>query len=70
MFYSRSLKENGGSVRVVVAAEEMTNPAAAKTALASMAGAVEAANAQAVAATAPTVVSNMPGAAANVPVVA
>jgi hypothetical protein len=70
LFYSRSLKENGGSFRVVVAAEAMTNPAAAKTALASLAGAMEAANAQAAAATAPVVVSNMPAAAANVPVVA
>jgi hypothetical protein len=70
LFYSRRLKENGGSVRVAVAAEAMTNPAAVKTALASMTGAVEAANAQAAAATAPAVASNTPAEATNVPVVA
>ncbi len=34
MFCNRRLKENGGSVRVAVAAELTTNPAAAKTVLA------------------------------------
>ena len=63
MFYSRRLKEHGGSVRVVVAAEATTNPAAVKTALASMAGAVADMNAQAAAATAPAVASNTPASA-------
>ncbi len=70
LFYSHRLKENGGSVRVVVAAEATTNPVAGNTALASMAGAVAAGNAQAAAATAPAVASNTPAEAGNVPVVA